>query len=222
MLDGKTATPVVHKKLNNDFPLKGFIRCTSCDKKLTAGWVKGRKEKYARYWCWNSKCKARVSAGRDQIENAFLRILGMLVPTQAFLHELPRHAKTHWAQRLNRIKSERRRLSTLLADIKTLNQKIVLQKVNGELSAEDFDILKETVIQQKTEAETQLAALDAESSSMDTLMQESQNTFVDPLIWLGLGKREVFNSVKNWLETYFQRVCASVSKRCSLNRGTPC
>jgi hypothetical protein len=123
--------------------------------------------------------KKPISAGRDQIENAFLRILGMLVPTQAFLHELPRHAKTHWAQRLVLIKSERRRLSTLLGDIKTLNQKIVLQKVNGELSAEDFDILKESVIQQKTEAETQLAALDAESSTMDTLIQESQNNFVD-------------------------------------------
>ena len=54
-LDGKAAPPVAHKKLNNDFPLKGFIRCTTCDKKLTAGWVKGRKEKYARYWCWNPK-----------------------------------------------------------------------------------------------------------------------------------------------------------------------
>jgi site-specific DNA recombinase len=78
VLDGKDAPPVVHKKLNNDFPLKGFIRCTACDKKLTAGWVKGRKERYARYWCWNPKCSARVSASRDEIERAFLGILGML------------------------------------------------------------------------------------------------------------------------------------------------
>ena len=178
-LDGKAAPPVVHKKLNNDFPLKGFIRCTGCDKKLTAGWAKGRKAKYARYWCWNPKCSARVSASRDEIERAFLRILAMLVPTQEFLNELPRIAKDHWAHRLERIKSERRRISTLLADVKTLNQKILLQKVNGELSAEEFLVLKETVTQQKTDAETQTEALDAENSSMEALLQEQQNNIVD-------------------------------------------
>ena len=178
-LDGKEAPPLRHKKLNNDFPLKGFVRCTACDKKLTAGWVKGRKEKYPRYWCWNPKCSSKVSASRDQIENSFLRILGMLVPTQEFLNELPRIAKTHWAQRLERIKTERKRLSTVLQDVKTLNQKILLQKVNGELSAEDFDFLKEAVTKQRTDAETQMNALDAEDSSMEALLQEHQNNIVD-------------------------------------------
>ncbi len=178
-LNGKAAPPVVHKKLNNDFPLKGFIRCTGCNKKLTAGWAKGRKEKHALYWCWNTKCSARVYASRDAIEKAFLRILAMLVPTQEFLNELPRIAKNHWASRLERIKNERRRISTLLADVKTLNQKILLQKVNGELSAEEFLVLKETVTQQKTDAETQMEALDAESLSMEALLQEHQNNIVD-------------------------------------------
>jgi site-specific DNA recombinase len=178
-LDGKAATPVVRKKLNDDFPLKGFVRCTGCDKKLTAGWAKGRKEKYARYWCWNPKCPARVSASRDEIEKAFLGILGMMEPTQEFLNELPRIAKTYWASRLERIKNERKRLSTMLGDAKTLNQKILLQKVNGELSAEDFAMLKETVTKQKADAETQLVALDAETSTMQALLEETQHNIVD-------------------------------------------
>jgi DNA invertase Pin-like site-specific DNA recombinase len=110
-LDGKATSPIVRKKLNEDFPLRGFVRCVGCDKKLTAGWAKGRKEKYARYWCPNKRCAARVSASRDEIENAFLRILGMLVPTQQFLNDLPRIAKTYWERRLERITNERRRLS---------------------------------------------------------------------------------------------------------------
>jgi len=178
-LDGKSAPPVVHKKLNEDFPLKGFVRCTGCDKKLTAGWAKGRKEKYARYWCWNPKCPARVSASRDQVENAFVGILGMLVPTQEFLNDLPRIAKAYWACRLERITNERRRLSTLLADAKTLNQKILLQKVNRELSEQDFATLKETVTQQTTEAETQMAALDAETATMQGLLEDTQREIVD-------------------------------------------
>ena len=178
-IEGKSGPPVVYKKLNDDFSLRGLIRCTACDKKLTAGWVKGRKEKYARYWCWNPKCPAKVSASRDEIENAFLRILNMLVPTQEFLNDLPRIAKSHWTHRLERIRNERRRISTILQDVKTLNQKIVMQKVSGELSAEDFAMAKEMVTQQKTDAETQMNALDAENASMETLLQEQQNNVVD-------------------------------------------
>ena len=178
-LDGKDAPPVVHKKLNNDFPLKGFIRCATCDKKLTAGWNKGRKEKYARYWCWNPKCKAKVSGGRDEIEMAFLRILDMLVPTQEYLKQLPQIAKNLWACRLENNKNERKRLNTLLSDAKTLNQRILLQKVNDELTEEDFATLKETVTKQKNDAETQLTALDTEATTMEGLLEGTQHDVVD-------------------------------------------
>lgn len=68
-LAGKTSAPVVHKKVNSEFPLKGFVMCSGCGKKLTACFVKGRKEKYPRYWCWNPKCTVRVSASREEIES---------------------------------------------------------------------------------------------------------------------------------------------------------
>jgi site-specific DNA recombinase len=178
-LDGKSATPITHKKVNEDFPLRGFVLCTGCGKKLTAGWPKGRTEKYARYWCANKQCVAKVSGSRDQIEKAFVRILGMLVPTQAFLNDLPRIAKNHWARRLERVSNERRRLNTALADARVLNQKLLLKNLNGELSEEDFVTLKETVTQQKTDAETQLAALDTETASMQVLMEGTQREFVD-------------------------------------------
>jgi site-specific DNA recombinase len=178
-LDGKAPTHVMRKKLNDDFPLKGFVRCTSCDKKLTAGWPKGRKERYPKYWCWNPECPARVSASRDEVEQDFLGLLGMMKPTQQFLNELPRIAKTYWSQRLERITAERRRISTILGDVKTLNQKILLQKVNGELSAEDFAMLKETITKQKDDAETQMAELDSETRTMDVLLQETENNIVD-------------------------------------------
>jgi hypothetical protein len=103
----------------------------------------------------------------------------MMVPTQQFLNDLPRIAKTYWERRLERVTNERRRLATIFEDVKTLNQKILLQKVNGELSAEDFAMLKETVTKQKAVAEAQLAALDSETSTMEVLLQETQNNIVD-------------------------------------------
>jgi site-specific DNA recombinase len=178
-LSGKTSAPVVHKKVNSEFPLKGFVMCSGCGKKLTAGFVKGRKEKYPRYWCWNTKCTVRVSASREEIESAFVGILSMMEPTQELLNRLPEIAKTYWAHRLERITTDRRVLSSRQADAKTLNQKILLQKVNGELSAEDFATLKETVTQQIAEVEAQLNALDAETSTVQGLLEETQRSIVD-------------------------------------------
>ena len=148
-------------------------------KKLTAGFVKGRKEKYPRYWCWNPRCSVRVSGSRKEIESAFLRLLGMMEPTQELLNRLPEIAKTYWAHRLERITNERRQLSSRLADTKTLNQKILLQKVNGELSAEDFATLKESVTQERADVEAQLSTLDTETSTMQVLLEETQRNIVD-------------------------------------------
>lgn len=178
-LAGKTSAPVVHKKVNSEFPLKGFVMCSGCGKKLTAGFVKGRKEKYPRYWCWNPQCTVRVSASREEIESAFVGILSMMEPTQELLNRLPEIAKTYWAHRLERITTDRRVLSSRQADAKTLNQKILLQKVNGELSPEDFATLKETVTQQIAEVEAQLNALDAETSTVQGLLEETQRSIVD-------------------------------------------
>jgi hypothetical protein len=103
----------------------------------------------------------------------------MLEPTQDYLNRLPEIAKNLWARRLERISNERKRVSTLLADARTLNQKILLRNINGELSEEDFTILKETVTEQRSVAETQLAALDAETAAMQTLMEGTQREIVD-------------------------------------------
>lgn len=108
-LEGKTATgapapPVVHKKVNDDFPLKGFVKCAGCEKKLTAGWARGRKESYPRYWCWNPKCPAKVGASRDEVEKSFVRILAMLEPTQELLNRLAKSPRpiglTGWSASL--------------------------------------------------------------------------------------------------------------------------
>jgi site-specific DNA recombinase len=178
-LAGKTARPVAHKMVNAEFALTGFVMCSACGKKLTAGFAKGRREKYPRYWCWNPKCVSKVSAGRDELALAFLRILGTMKPTQEFIARLPEIAKTYWARRLERITADRRMLSNRQANVRTLNQKILVQKVSGELSAEDFATLKAHVAEQTAEIETQQHALDTETATTEALLEETQHNFVD-------------------------------------------
>ena len=47
-----------HKKLNETFPLKGFLLCPECNKKLTGSTSKGRSNYHTYYHC-KSPCKVR-------------------------------------------------------------------------------------------------------------------------------------------------------------------
>src|SRR5579859_1593318 len=91
---------------------------------------------------------------------------------------LPEIAKKYWEKRLHHLTNQDRRLSNRLADVKTLNQRMLLQTVNGELSAENFATVKEAVTQQKSDVEAQLNVLDAETT-IHGLLEETQHNIVD-------------------------------------------
>ena len=62
--------------ISDDFPLRGLHICGDCKKSLTSAWSKGRKEKYAYYFCQNSSCEQKgKSIKREEMEGAFLSLL---------------------------------------------------------------------------------------------------------------------------------------------------
>jgi site-specific DNA recombinase len=51
---------VAHKRINEKFPLKGFLNCPACNKPLTGSSSKGRSKRYAYYHCI-SPCNERYA-----------------------------------------------------------------------------------------------------------------------------------------------------------------
>jgi len=174
-LNGKS-TP--HKKLNEDFPLRGFIRCYKCNKPLTAGWAKGRNERYARYWCWTKGCGA-VARSKEILENHFFILLTMLKPTAYLLSKIPELAARSWEDRKSRIAADAKVLSNRLAEQNTLNQKAIVAKLNGTLSEDDFQLTKKSVNEEKLRIESDIKTLDSERSSMEDLISQTQNQVID-------------------------------------------
>lgn len=162
-----------HAKLNEDFPLRGFVKCNACGKNLTGGWVKGRKERYARYWCWTKGCGA-VGMSRDDLEGGFVALLSRMEASAEFLAQLPVIAAREWETRKVRIGKDAEVLSKRLADQETLNRKAIQAKINGEISAEDFRVMKESISAESERIKEQINALDAERSTMQDLMQQAQ------------------------------------------------
>lgn len=190
VLDGKRV-PVPHKKVSEDFPLRGFVRCCKCDKPLTAGHARGRGGKqYARYWCWTKNCNA-VGISRDGLESHFVSLLAMMQPTAELIAKLPHIAASNWKQRKLRIEQEQRQLTNRLNEEKTLNQRAIEARVKGDLTAEDFEDMKAHIKGKIRSIEEQLKSLSSEHLTMESMMTEAAES--------------VLNLARTWLDADLAR-----------------
>jgi site-specific DNA recombinase len=89
------------KATNEDFPLRGLVKCRFCNAKLTGAKPKGRKKTYPRYWCCNKDCTGRFSVSVEQIESDWLQFLeGMQPAFDAPVNVLPVLAKANATERI--------------------------------------------------------------------------------------------------------------------------
>ncbi len=81
---GEKSKAPARKDLRDDFPLRGFLLCTSCNNPLTASWSTGRKgKKYPYYKCPNRQCQAyKKNIKKTTIEEQFKKLLKMSEPQQ--------------------------------------------------------------------------------------------------------------------------------------------
>ncbi|MEL6171837.1 MAG: recombinase family protein [Pseudomonadota bacterium] len=82
-------TPVyasARKDISEDFPLRGGVCCASCQKPLTAGWSRGKYNKFPYYRCKNKSCDDfGKSIRKDQIEGQFEELLLSAQPSKETL-----------------------------------------------------------------------------------------------------------------------------------------
>jgi DNA invertase Pin-like site-specific DNA recombinase len=72
---GKRQLQVSHKKINDKFPLKGFVLCPKCHNPLLASSSKGRSKYYSYYHCI-SPCDTRYK--KEDVEAWFQSFLGSI------------------------------------------------------------------------------------------------------------------------------------------------
>jgi len=172
--------PIPRPKGNPDFPLRGFVLCATCGKGLTGGHATGRnKVKHARYWCWNQACSQKVGVSKEQLETDWVRLLAMYQPTDEFVAEKGKIAARAWEQRMARTADDSRALTLRLQEQITLNQKLILAKLKGEVSQSDFDAVKPGIDREIAAIEETKKALEMESATMSALIDAMKIKLVD-------------------------------------------
>lgn len=92
---------------------------------------------------------------------------------------LPEIAARQWASRKERIGKDAEMLSKKLTEQRTLNQKLVIAKLQGEVLEEDFKTIKASITEEIARINTQITALDAEKNTLQELMQQAQVQLID-------------------------------------------
>jgi site-specific DNA recombinase len=72
-----------HREAIPTSPLRGFVRCETCARPLTASWSKGRGKYYAYYHC-QSQC-LRVNISKAKLEGLFVDQLALLQPSAGYM-----------------------------------------------------------------------------------------------------------------------------------------
>lgn len=98
-LTGKAKAPY-RKDLNIDFPLRGFVLCSSCKEPLTASWCSGRNKKYPYYHCKTKGCKLHSKGiGKETIESDFEELLKGIKPSEEVLELTKQIIKDTWKEK---------------------------------------------------------------------------------------------------------------------------
>jgi site-specific DNA recombinase len=172
-LEGKTNGKTEHKKLNEDFPLKGFLRCAGCGRNLTAGWARGKSgQKFAYYWCWNRQCQNKTVVAREKVEWRYYQLLCMHESNASLLAQLPSLAAKTWAVRKESIAEAARLLSRRMSEQVTLNTRLIKAKLNGEITQADFEVMKKSIEAEMKKIEEEIKTVESERSTLEDLMKK--------------------------------------------------
>jgi site-specific DNA recombinase len=172
-----------HEIERDDFPLRGFVRCSKCGKNLTAGWVKGRSKLYSRYWCFTKGCRG-VSVSSEELETRLHWLFIAIQPEAHLLAKLPVLAARSWESRKERIAFDARALRRRLEDQQTLNRQTIEARVRGTLNDSDFRTMKASIDAEIERIQAQIRSLDSERCTMEDIVKQTE--------------REVINFGESW------------------------
>lgn len=167
VLDGRKRAVNPKIMATEDFPLRGFLKCPNCDRRLSGSASKGRNSYYNYYHC-TSSCGTRFKA--EPVNEAFIKQLRYLSPKagmvdvfiEAFIKDFNDQNKIQNAERAN-----------IIGEIDALNkryQNALLKNADGEMADDDFQEVKKLTKGKIEKLERQLNDLAVVGSEIKDLV----------------------------------------------------
>lgn len=174
------------KDINADFPLRGFILCTSCQKPYTASWSRGRNAKFGYYRCATSNCPMKNRGiPKSVIESDFETLLRQIKPKPAILSLTKAVTLDVWKDEMKKIreteKQHKARLEEIQEEIKGFMDRV--SKTKKETLIQEYEQQIENLIREKEQIETKTTnAQQKLSVSFETALNQVFEVLENPHI----------------------------------------
>ena len=100
------------KDYDQDFPLRGYVLCDVCGRKMTAAWSKGCRRHYPYYTCITRGCEEKgKSIRRADIENGFYEILKCMEPSSELGSVATAMISDAWTARISEAEEAKKELA---------------------------------------------------------------------------------------------------------------
>lgn len=196
ILDGKKKSQRAKKTIDDRFPLRGFLRCHTDGRLLTASASKGRKRHYEYYHC-TSACGTRYPAG--EVHEAILQELARWTPDPAIkaLYELVLddvNGTTHREQ-----VKELKDLNFLFTENVNKTTRARQMLLDGQMDPDDFRALKADLEASRARLEARIAAISELQQDIKPLIQSGMKSLEDLAGHFQRGnaeiKRQIIDSI---------------------------
>ncbi|HAR63308.1 MAG TPA: hypothetical protein DCS13_07580 [Candidatus Margulisbacteria bacterium] len=131
--------PLIAPKVRNnpDFPLRNFVICPKCGKKITGSWSKGRTKRYAYYHCTSQDCSFSVK--KEALEEAFYELMKTIRPKKNIQELFKVIVVDRLRAKQSGLLKDQVKLEQELRELEERKDRIVELLINKRLSEEIFD-----------------------------------------------------------------------------------
>lgn len=168
-----------YSKTREDFPLRQFVACAACGRGLTAGYNRGRKERYAFYFCYTPNCRA-VSIRAEELHRLFKELLKLHEPTQeAILRGFPEFAAARWAVQREGLAHAAGKLTQRQRDISTLCNAALEKLLHGTITEQQYKSFVEPNEREASQIGERLAALEIARTTLAEITEQVKAEAID-------------------------------------------
>ena len=171
------------KDIKDDFPMRGFVTCGSCEKPLTSCWSKGRHKKYPYYLCDTKGCADyRKSIRKEAIEGEFEDVLKQLTPSRELFALALDTFRDSWNDKL---KSKKLAKTDILRAIKEFDNKsaqLIDRLVDSDSNAliKAYEARLQDMERQKITLHEKLAQIGKPIASFDKIYRTAFEFLANP------------------------------------------
>jgi site-specific DNA recombinase len=154
---------------NETYPLRRFVRCTHCDKYMTAA----APHNSPRYYCARPSCKQSGSIMTKVLHPQFEELLTLITPTQGTRKLLKEILKRQVKQELGDINRSISNLRDRLDENDSYKQKVLAKFIADKLSEEQKDTALRGADKERVDLQSELLTLERKQTTSEDSIENA-------------------------------------------------